>query len=437
MNTALISPPHAPLYINTDYHFVEIGEVVGHLRKMVDVDVQVLDGCAPGVTWYDVIQILVTEPNLVIIHCALENMTEVGRLITIIRDAYPSAKISCYGRGAYHVCHLLKQLRVDWIVVDQDWELALEGIIEAIMASDKVQVPGTWTLIGGEYAYGGKGKLLNGEWSLPALDLLPVEQYRALITDQLAGRGIGNDFEFAVGISRGCDVYCGYCPIPDVMGRREIYRKDLGALVDYLDTVYEHYKLGSVSLFGANFTKDSAYVHEFCELLAKKSSQIRWDCATSSRYLDNELIEVMAKGGCRRIAIGVESIRISGQNRFSGRVSVTDLKMLAGECNKQGIMLIGLLMAGLPGQSREELAYTIETVVSAGATPRPMIYYDYRELQNAQTLDDVFWSNRKTTRDSHIQRQRCIPTPELMLVANKWTKWLELYKQNQLPIELA
>jgi anaerobic magnesium-protoporphyrin IX monomethyl ester cyclase len=425
MKSILISPPHIPTYINTDYNFVEIGEVAAYLVQRGHY-LDVFDGGVPGQTWQDVINLLLDEPSLLIIHCTLENMTEVNRLYTMVREVVPQCKVACYGRGAYHVSHLLKTLEVDWIVTSQDWELALDTIVQYVEKKTCQVVPGTLTRHGSSYEFGGPGKHLHGEWSLPLLSKLPIDKYRNIPADEYSARGYGNNFEFAIGISRGCNLSCGYCPIPKVMGTTEIFRQNLDETIEYLTNAFERYGFTAVSLFGANFTYDAEYVKRFCRLIANASRPLRWKCVTSPSYLNSALIEAMAQAGCDRIAVGVESIRVDGTNRFPGRVTASDLNTLAKICKQNDVMLVCFIMAGLPGQTSEELAITLEIISESDAIPRPMVYYDFESLNSLRDINDVFWSNRKTRHQSHVRSN--IPVDELMLVANNWPKWLAHYR---------
>lgn len=422
MDALLISPPHVPLYINTDYNFVEIGEIVGYLQQNSAFAIEVFDGTAPGSTWQDVLTVLSNAPRLLIIHCTLENMTEVGRLIRMSKELLPQTQIACYGRGAFHVSHLLQLMGVEWIVINQDWELALEFIMLSLDRDNRSTIPGVQTLISDKYYYHPPTQSLAGKWALPALHALPIDGYRKLPLDEGGTRGSGEDFEFAIGISRGCDATCGYCPIPNVMGPREIFRKNLEQTVQFLTSAFKEYKFSSVSLFGANFTRDEDYVLNFCRLIVQAPVPLNWKCVTSPSYLSGPLIERMAKGGCTRIAIGVESIRPSGINRFPGRITADELFELSSICNQNEVSLICFIMAGLPGQTRAELAYTLETVAASGSVPRPMIYYDFKQLSSVKSLDEVFWSNRKVVVETLTPRM--MPLSELMQVANDWRDWL-------------
>jgi anaerobic magnesium-protoporphyrin IX monomethyl ester cyclase len=430
MYSVLISPPHIPMYINTDYNFVEIGEIAAYLQQTTGISLEVFDGGALGQTWSGVIELFLQNPDLVIVHCTPENMTEVARLISIAREMIPQVKIACYGRGAYHVSHLLQELKVDWIIVNQDWEVALSKIANCVEKNIKELIPGAYCLVNDEYKLSSPGLLLEGQWALPALSSLPIDSYRNIPGDEYSARGYGADFEFAIGISRGCNATCGYCPIPKVMGAREIFRQNLEETVDYLCAAFDKYNFTAVSLFGANFTYDAQYVERFCELMSQAPRALSWKCVTAPAYLNHSLIERMAKSGCSRIAVGVESIRPGGANRFQGRVSAGDILELGAMCKQSNVMLVCFVMGGLPGQSREELAYTLETISEAEAIPRPMIYYDFERLKSLQNINDVFWSNRKAVQQPNLRRN--IPLSELMLVANNWTKWLTSYRSRQI-----
>ncbi|MFJ6558289.1 B12-binding domain-containing radical SAM protein [Streptomyces sp. NPDC091412] len=419
----IVSAPCVSAYLNLDHHFVELGEVAAHLRDRAGHEVRVVDGVLPEVTWDTVVEEALHATGLVVLHVTLDNTLETARTIRLLRQLSPGTRIALYGRGAYHLRRLFQRTDADWIVLEQDWEPALAEIAAQVAAGvEPGPVPGTLTRTAGTWTRGPAGVRLAGDWELPALDLLPVAGYARLPADE-SYPGREPERELAVGVSRGCDSYCGYCPIPDVMGRHEYFRTGLDTLAGYLRAARESHGYTAVSLFGANFTAHRDYVHDFCARVGTPRTGVTWKCVTSHAELDPPLLGEMAAAGCTRVAVGVESLLPDGRNRFSGRVGAERLADLGAWCAAEGILLICFVMVGLPGQTRHEVAVTLDTVRAAGAVPRPMTYVDYRRLAAAEDFTDVFWANRKTV--SEPFGRGILSMRDTALAVHSWEHWLD------------
>src|SRR6266536_4046692 len=429
MKAQIISPPCVSSYVNLDYHFVELGETIAYLRRDPRWDVALLDGIVPGTSWSEVVELLLEEPDVLMVHVTLENTAEAGRLVRLARDMLPSVRTACYGRGAFHIAHLFRELEVDWIVLEQDWEVALAGILSSVAGEASPLVPGTLTRTGDAYRHGGKGRSLQGHWELPALTALPLTGYRTIPGDESRLQADKPDVEMAIGISRGCDAYCGYCPIPDVMGRTETFRQNLPETAAYLEHAAQELGFTSVSLFGANFTRHRSFVEAFCATVSSARTSITWKCVTSPAYLDERLVAQMAQSGCTRIAIGVESIREDGRNRFAERVTADELAQVSSWCRAYDVALVCFVMAGLPAQPAGELAYTLRTVDAVGGVPRPMVYVDFRRLRSVTAFEEVYWANRKSIVHPYTRGQ--LTAMDLALVAHDWRQWLALHESRQ------
>lgn len=425
MRIPVISAPCVSSYVNLDYNFVELGEVGAYLRNREGHDVRILDCVVPGTSWNRVVDEVLDSPELVILHVTLDNSLETARTIQLFRELSPATRIALYGRGAYHLRKLFRETGADWIVTDQDWEVALAGVARSVASrAEPVAVAGTLSRIGDAWRQGPPGHRLDGDWELPALDLLPVDGY-AHLPDDGSYPGREPQRELAVGISRGCDSYCGYCPIPDVMGRQEYFRQDLDLLAGYLADANASRGYTAVSLFGANFTVDREYVHQFCARVSSRRTGVSWKCVTSYGELDPSLLGEMAAAGCTRIAVGVESLLPDGRNRFRNRIDAGRLADLGAWCAAEGIALICFVMVGLPGQTRTEVAGTLQAVRSAGGTPRPMTYVDYRRVAAVEDFADVFWANRKTVTGPF--GRGILSMRDTTLAVSSWQRWLDTF----------
>src|SRR5690606_15315161 len=122
--------------------------------------------------------------------------------------------------------------------------------------------------------------------------------------------GIPQRKELVINVSRGCPVGCEYCDVPRMQGRNE-RRLSVDRLIEYIESSFQLIPFEYVSMYSPTFTLNKKWVMEFCDKMIKKGSKYPWKCITTVFHLDEELIKNMAKSGCIRISVGLETL---GQN---------------------------------------------------------------------------------------------------------------------------
>jgi radical SAM superfamily enzyme YgiQ (UPF0313 family) len=82
--------------------------------------------------------------------------------------------------------------------------------------------------------------------------------------------------------------------------------------------------------------------------------------------VSQELVDAMAEAGCTEVSIGSESccdpVLVSLNKRFSS----DDVAEVAARFTKAGIEPMGFLMLGVPGETRETVAHSLEVADGLG-----------------------------------------------------------------------
>jgi radical SAM superfamily enzyme YgiQ (UPF0313 family) len=104
---------------------------------------------------------------------------------------------------------------------------------------------------------------------------------------------------------RGCPMDCSYCSTATIEGR--IFRKRSPNLV-----VKEIARLAKKGFNRFHFVDNTfnlpvSYARELCRLLAEAELDIAYRCILYPWKVDEELVKLMVKGGCREVALGFES----------------------------------------------------------------------------------------------------------------------------------
>jgi len=189
---------------------------------------------------------------------------------------------------------------------------------------------------------------------LPARDLLSNKRY----TYPLLGKNCT-----VMQTTRGCPFECAYyCPYPLVQGRRWRAMSSRRVLTEIKDCLKKH-KIKNILFRDATFTLDRQRTISICQEILKNKLKFSWWCETRVNCLDEKLMEIMKKAGCRGINLGVETgdpVTLKKQGKPG--VNLQQLGKIKGYAKKIGLKLHFLLIIGLPEENRHSLLLTFQLI---------------------------------------------------------------------------
>lgn len=194
------------------------------------------------------------------------------------------------------------------------------------------------------------------------LDSLPFPARDLLDYSPRAGhssRGFSNALRSGeLFTSRGCPVACSFCAIQATFGRSVRFRDPL-FIADELDRMVREQKVNHVVIADDTFTLDPERAASICEILSR--SGIRsWNCDTRVNTVTPELLRLMRRCGCEKVAFGVESgsprlLELMGKGITVGQVErAVRWAREAGIRHVEGNFIIGCD----PSETREDLEQT-------------------------------------------------------------------------------
>jgi len=162
---------------------------------------------------------------------------------------------------------------------------------------------------------------------------------------------------------RGCPFPCSFCAAG---GIRELYknkgylrRRTVEDVVRELCEIKKKSSLNYVVFLDDTFTVNKAWVEEFCQAYGE---QISTGFSINARVetVDRDMLNQLARAGCRHIIYGVESgsmrIRRDIMNRPVENSRFVDVFKLTKET---GIMATANYMLGLPGETPDDIEQTL------------------------------------------------------------------------------
>ena len=184
---------------------------------------------------------------------------------------------------------------------------------------------------------------------VPMHELLPLESYRMPL--------IKGAFTFIV-TSRGCPAGCTYC-IKHVSYQ---YATRLRSPKLIMEELWYLKKLGlnNIHMYADLFTVSRDQVVELCQLMINEKIGIKWTCNSRVDYVDEEMLALMGKAGCRLISWGIESGNEQILKHARKGAYPDKAERALRWAKNAGIMNWGYFIIGLPGETEETIRQTID-----------------------------------------------------------------------------
>ncbi|MBI4761684.1 MAG: B12-binding domain-containing radical SAM protein [Chloroflexota bacterium] len=184
---------------------------------------------------------------------------------------------------------------------------------------------------------------------IPMHELLPLQKYRMPY--------IKGPFTFIV-TSRGCPAGCTYC-IKHVSYQ---YSTRIRSPKLIMEELWQLKKLGihNIHMYADLFTVNRDQVIELCKLMIEEDIKIKWTCNSRVDFVDEEMLNLMGKAGCRLISWGIESGNEQILKHARKGAYPDKAERALRWAKNAGIMNWGYFIIGLPGETEETIRQTID-----------------------------------------------------------------------------
>ena len=192
---------------------------------------------------------------------------------------------------------------------------------------------------------------------IPNLDDLPVPLHELLPLDKQVMPMIKGPFTFIV-TSRGCPAGCKYC-IKHVSYQNSVRVRSAENIVAELE-VLDKLGIHNIHMYADLFTVNRDHVMSLCKLIVERGLKIKWTCNSRVDYVDEELLQAMAKAGCWFISWGIESANEQILKRARKGYKKEQAFRALKWSRQAGIKNWGYFIVGLPGETEETIRETID-----------------------------------------------------------------------------
>jgi len=211
-----------------------------------------------------------------------------------------------------------------------------------------------------------KGRFRIDRLPPPAFELLPYHRYSCSF---LSGPVM------MLETSRGCPEFCDFC-FQGMTGYKYA-TKTPEQLVEEIRHVRDRLGIRKILFIDQYIGARRKTFIEWMELLIRERIEVEWSGSMLLKDLaDTELIDLMARAGCKVVMVGFESLAEEARRALPKLDETVDLEQAMKELKKRRIRVLGFFMVGAGyGNSRKEMLQTVSEARRIGV--------DYFALQSA------------------------------------------------------
>jgi len=188
---------------------------------------------------------------------------------------------------------------------------------------------------------------------VPGLDAFPLPEASSWLH-----ASAGQTLRVPVQSRRGCPLDCIYCSTSEIEGR-PVRKRSPESVVSWLAQLRTQ---GFHSFYFVDNTFNLArpYAKDLCRKLIQAELGLDWWAIIYPKWVDQELVELMAKAGCTQISLGFESGSEPVLKQLNKIFTCTDVKAISAMFSAAGIKRNGFLLLGGPGETKETVEESLE-----------------------------------------------------------------------------
>ncbi|HOD40134.1 MAG TPA: radical SAM protein [Candidatus Wallbacteria bacterium] len=316
-------------------------------------------------------RIIESKPDMVGVSCIISNRSrEVAAICRLAKEAFPDIHVVAGGQHPTGMPEMILNENIDYILRGE----ADNSIIKLV---ETINFDGNLAEVNGIVLKNGRDIYINPVLDFPdfkslgdpAWHLFKLEKYwDAGMCDYEVGSD-GGDKKFMVVItSRGCPHNCYFCTSAFMSGRK-FRAREIKDVIREIKGYKEKYNLNRIYFWDDNFFINKARVKEFLNSLIDNFTGITFEITSGSEVnsLDDEIIELLAKAGFKKIFLAVESPNEEVQKEhIDKKVNISKVPQLVKKIHECAMLAEGSFMVGFPGETKAHIDKTLDLVKTFG-----------------------------------------------------------------------
>lgn len=181
------------------------------------------------------------------------------------------------------------------------------------------------------------------------LDALPIPAFH--LADHIKG------YRLSLELGRGCPFACAFCSTNDFF-RRNFRLKTPDRMLTDMRRLRDTYNVQTFDLIHDMFTVDRKRVVKFCDAVLATREGFIWSCSARTDCIDDALIDLMHRAGCRGIFFGIETGSARMQKIVKKNIDLKEALDRIAHCDKRRIRVTASLITGFPDETMADVRDT-------------------------------------------------------------------------------
>ena len=365
----VIVPSRIDRYNNTHFPPLGVLYIVSTLEAR-GFEADVLDASLDTLSDEQIIdRIRRRDPDAIGLSCTTHTRLEMRDLTYAIKKAFPG-KFVVVGGPHVSFCpeETLEHTAADAVIIGEG-EMKM---LDLFSGKPLNKIPGL------AYRANGEIRVNADEGFIQDLDSLPAPARHKIDMNRYPGYSTLKRRTSHILSNRGCPFGCLYCSATYFWGKST---RSLSAekVLGEIEGLVDNYGVRALYFYDDAFTADKKKARKVCEALIEKKLQLIWGTSTRIDLVDEELLKLMARAGCRQIDFGLETLNQAVQKKVGTKATYQRARDTIRTAINAGIehvkvyLIIGL-PGDTPGQLRETFAKTLSTVATEVSSQILRIY---------------------------------------------------------------
>lgn len=202
---------------------------------------------------------------------------------------------------------------------------------------------------------------------------------------------------------RGCALKCAYCTYNRIEGFR--YRLRNPELVaDEIEKLAEETGINHIEFTDSNFNLPLNYAKEVLRAVIRKGLDLQFrTMGLNAGAVDEELVDLMVNAGFTEVDLGAESLCDTTLRGLAKNYTKEDIIRAGNLLHRKKIPITWWLLIGAPGETRETLLETLNTVVKlASKWDLIMTCVTIRVFKGTPLAEEMKQENQNCTSDNFL-----------------------------------
>lgn len=299
------------------------------------------------------------RPDAVGLSCTTHTRLEMRDLAAAIKREFPETFLFV---GGPHVSfcprETLERTAVDAVVIGEGEMKSLD----VLSGKPMEEIPGL------AWRCGDQIRINPDEGFIKDLDALPSPDRSKVQMDRYPGYSTLKRRTTHILSNRGCPFGCLYCSASFFWGKTT---RSLSAakVLGEIETLVRDHGIRALYFYDDAFTADRRKAEKICGELIERKLDLVWGTSTRIDLVNEQILRLMARAGCRQIDFGLETLNREVQSKVGTKATYERARDTIRVAVRAGIRHVKVyLIIGLPGDKPSSLRETFAKTLSMCAT---------------------------------------------------------------------